>query len=160
MYCKHCGKEIADDSKFCRHCGGMQDDSTTTNQRQETSDVENKENVVEIPTIRTNLSDTTKWWIIGCGIWVVLNLYWLFAGDKYDSAGKHFMPFYTEGLDDSGSYYDISEFVVYVIGLPFVCWGLAMLNKTINDTAESGTQQPPQQIVTKEDNDINDALGL
>ena len=21
MYCKHCGKEIADDSKFCQHCG-------------------------------------------------------------------------------------------------------------------------------------------
>ena len=24
MYCKHCGKEIADDSKFCQHCGGKQ----------------------------------------------------------------------------------------------------------------------------------------
>ena len=21
MYCKHCGKEIADDSRFCQHCG-------------------------------------------------------------------------------------------------------------------------------------------
>lgn len=25
MYCKHCGKMIADDSKFCQHCGGKQD---------------------------------------------------------------------------------------------------------------------------------------
>lgn len=25
MYCKHCGKEIADDSNFCQHCGGEQD---------------------------------------------------------------------------------------------------------------------------------------
>ena len=24
MYCKHCGKEIADDSKFCQHCGERQ----------------------------------------------------------------------------------------------------------------------------------------
>ena len=24
MYCKHCGKEIADDSKFCNHCGKPQ----------------------------------------------------------------------------------------------------------------------------------------
>lgn len=24
MYCKHCGKEIADDSKFCRYCGTNQ----------------------------------------------------------------------------------------------------------------------------------------
>ena len=23
MYCKHCGKEIADDSVFCRYCGGQ-----------------------------------------------------------------------------------------------------------------------------------------
>ena len=23
MYCKHCGKPIADDSKFCQHCGGL-----------------------------------------------------------------------------------------------------------------------------------------
>lgn len=25
MYCKHCGKVIADDSKFCQHCGGRID---------------------------------------------------------------------------------------------------------------------------------------
>ena len=25
MYCKYCGKEIADDSKFCNYCGGIQE---------------------------------------------------------------------------------------------------------------------------------------
>ena len=25
MYCKHCGKEIADNSKFCQHCGAIQE---------------------------------------------------------------------------------------------------------------------------------------
>ena len=25
MYCKHCGKEISEDSKFCQHCGGNQE---------------------------------------------------------------------------------------------------------------------------------------
>lgn len=25
MYCKHCGKMISDDSKFCQHCGGNQE---------------------------------------------------------------------------------------------------------------------------------------
>ena len=25
MYCKLCGKEITDDSKFCQHCGGKLD---------------------------------------------------------------------------------------------------------------------------------------
>ena len=27
MYCKHCGKEIADGSKFCQHCGKSQGSS-------------------------------------------------------------------------------------------------------------------------------------
>ena len=27
MYCKHCGKEIADDSVFCKYCGGKTDDA-------------------------------------------------------------------------------------------------------------------------------------
>lgn len=25
MYCKHCGKEIEDGSKFCNYCGGEQE---------------------------------------------------------------------------------------------------------------------------------------
>ena len=29
MYCKHCGKEIADDAKFCQHCGGHQETVST-----------------------------------------------------------------------------------------------------------------------------------
>lgn len=28
MYCKHCGKEIADDSKFCKYCGNGVVDSS------------------------------------------------------------------------------------------------------------------------------------
>ena len=31
MYCKHCGKEIADDSKFCQHCGERQFDVESKN---------------------------------------------------------------------------------------------------------------------------------
>lgn len=37
MYCKHCGKEIDDDSKFCRYCGG----------EQETPIINSKKNVAE-----------------------------------------------------------------------------------------------------------------
>ncbi len=29
MYCKHCGKQIADDSTFCQFCGGKLDNSST-----------------------------------------------------------------------------------------------------------------------------------
>ncbi len=30
MYCKHCGKQISDDSTFCQYCGGVQTNNTTT----------------------------------------------------------------------------------------------------------------------------------
>ena len=26
MYCKHCGKEIANDSRYCNYCGGVQEE--------------------------------------------------------------------------------------------------------------------------------------
>lgn len=29
MYCKHCGKQIADDSKYCQYCGGQQNEAIT-----------------------------------------------------------------------------------------------------------------------------------
>ena len=33
MYCKYCGKEIADDSKFCSNCGKALNGSLTTELR-------------------------------------------------------------------------------------------------------------------------------
>jgi hypothetical protein len=36
MYCKHCGKEIADNSTFCQYCGGKQDIAIPTDYVQET----------------------------------------------------------------------------------------------------------------------------
>lgn len=155
MYCKHCGQQIADDSKYCQHCGGIQDDTSAISSQENSNAEEHK--IVEIPTIKTNLSDSAKWWIVGCGLWLVLNLYWLFAGDKSHTASEHFMPFYSEGFERSSSFYDISEFIVYVIGLPFVAWGLVMLNKKLNE--DSNNFNPPSKKTTDE-NDINDALGL
>lgn len=159
MYCKHCGKQIADDSRFCQHCGGNQDDTTTASSTEVSSDSQGKEKVVEIPTIKANFSDTTKWWIVGCGIWLVINLYWLFAGNKSDSASEYFQPF-SDKMDSEFSYYDITEFIVYVIGLPFIVWGLVMLNKKLNSDSQT-TSSTQTQVTKNEDNsDINDALGL
>ena len=165
MYCKHCGKQIADDSKFCQHCGRSKEDTTALNQAQSILKNKSEEKVVEIPTIKANFSEKTKWWIVGCGVWTVLNLYWLFAGDKYSSASEYFMPFYTDGLDSNGSYYDISEFIVYVIGLPFIVWGLVLLNRKLNSDSEEKTSSTASSSSTdanksNEESNINDALGL
>lgn len=130
MYCKHCGKEIADDSKFCQHCGGKQDTVSDSTQSDESviDNESSKGKVIEIPTIKANFSDKTKWLIFGYGLWLVLNLYWLFAGDKSSNAANCFQPF-SEELFSSMSYYDISEFIVYVIGVPLAIWGILLYRK-------------------------------
>ena len=153
MYCKHCGKQIADDSKFCQHCGGSQDDTTEVKPGSP-----NQKKVVEIPIIKANFSDTTKWWIIGSGIWLVINLYWLFAGGKSSIASNYFQPF-SEKISYY-RYYDITEFIVYVIGLPLFIWGLVMLNKKLNSDSQT-TKNSLTQVEKNEDHtDINDNLGL
>lgn len=44
MYCKHCGKEIADDSKFCQHCGAIQElDSTSMHEDEKVANKQNSE---------------------------------------------------------------------------------------------------------------------
>ena len=34
MYCKHCGKEITDETKFCPFCGGAQEDVNASQKAQ------------------------------------------------------------------------------------------------------------------------------
>lgn len=52
MYCKHCGKEIADDSKFCRYCGNPQD---SINEDKPTEQIVSKDNQSESPTIKVEV---------------------------------------------------------------------------------------------------------
>lgn len=123
MYCKHCGKEIADDSKFCNYCGGGQ--------------LENLE-TIEVPkekmrTEKNFFSENVKFGLIGYGLWVVLNLYWLLSGEKSDEANIYFQPFaaFEEYYESYYSYYDVSEFVVYTLGLPLLIVGVFLLIKHI-----------------------------
>ena len=53
MYCKHCGKEISDDSKFCQHCGGSQSTESPTPKvdSEQTTETKKESKVIEIPTI-------------------------------------------------------------------------------------------------------------
>lgn len=124
MYCKHCGKQISDDSKFCQYCGGTQEVSNSLPSSGSKPDSPKKEKVIEIPTIKANLSNTTKWWICGSGLWVILNLVFLFSNHS-SRPSDYFVPF--EKFDIY--YYDITEFLVYVLGLPFLIWGAKMLYK-------------------------------
>ena len=130
MYCKHCGKEIADDSRFCHVCGGPQDvDSSFIKVKEEKS---KEENGIYIPKVKINFSDSAKCWTVACALWLILNLYWLFADKGYSSADSNFLPF-CRHLDDWCGYYDLTEFIVYVFGLPFIVWGIMLLKEKLDE---------------------------
>jgi hypothetical protein len=108
MYCKHCGKEIADDSKFCQYCGAPQ--------KEEHHNILTKFNNI-------NLSYKAKFLIVVYGLWVLLNLYWFITGNWYSGRYDYFFPF---DADDCGCY-DLSEFIVYVFGLPLLIYGIRLI---------------------------------
>lgn len=135
MYCKHCGKEIADDSKFCQHCGGNQEtvNSTSKVDSEKSAETKKESKVIEIPTIKTNFSEKTKWIILAYSTWFIFHLYWLLAGDKSGSASEYFQPF-SRKMGSSMSYYDITEFIVYIVGVPLAIWGIPMIWKKMKET--------------------------
>lgn len=116
MYCKHCGKLIAEDSKFCQYCGGEQEEKTAHIQAKEK--IKKRNSVIVIPTIKTNFSEKTKIWIVAYCAYFILNLAFVFI-DGYGN-GNEFFPFGYYGfvLRD----YDISEFLVYVFLAPLIIY--------------------------------------
>lgn len=108
MYCKYCGKEIADDSKFCQHCG----------KNQQSIDNENSKDVAPIDIIVTKLfSNLNKKNLLVYIIWAVLNLILLCYGERGRGL-DYFYPFTPSGFQLC--YYDSTEFITYVILAPLL----------------------------------------
>lgn len=106
MYCKDCGKEIANDSKFCQHCGTKQD--IIFNQ---SSMLNNSK--IKIP----------KWinrYYPFYLLWVFINFMCLINYNKRNGARDWLFPFATTDL----RYYDFSEFIIYTIILPLVIFSI------------------------------------
>ena len=139
MYCKHCGKEIADDSKFCQHCGGKQEDSfaSPTNNEVRSEEPKKQEKVIEIPIIKTNLSaNQTKW--IGLYVaWALLNFIFIFIKGYYPDPNRYFFPFQASGRNTWDlEYYDFSEFLVYAILLPLIVFFIYKYKEKISKYIE------------------------
>ena len=118
MYCKHCGKEIADDSKFCNHCGGKQTDKFVRSSRWNGFIARHKK-----------LSYSYL-------IWLSINLIALVCGmaNPHRLDTRHplrrgeidtsdFFPFESS---DIGSY-DFSEFIVYTVAIPLFLYAIIKL---------------------------------
>jgi hypothetical protein len=145
MYCKHCGKEIADDSKFCQHCGEKLD--TTSSTPKVVSEQKSNESVVATKNYESSAIKffaKNKVYIVLNIIWVIINILLLLQGEEniYEySHGGHrfkanevFYPFTSTGYQTSYSfnakYYDWTEFLVYCLLIPLIVYILIMIWKS------------------------------
>lgn len=134
MYCKHCGKLIADDSKFCQYCGGIQAEDKALQVHTEGTfeNEKKKERFLEFLSIRKSFSDKTKKWLCVYIAWILLNLLFVFMKGGYDDANYYFYPFQSQEIYRGDYYivisnwdlrlYDFSEFLFYVLLLPLLIY--------------------------------------
>lgn len=117
MFCKHCGKEISDDSKFCQRCGGKLTEGSVRSSRWNDFIVKHKK-----------LSYSYL-------IWFSVNLIAL-AGGMANPHRRSISEHIRRGeIDTSGFFpfgcgpdsYDFSEFIVYTIAIPLLLIGIIKL---------------------------------
>jgi hypothetical protein len=108
MYCKDCGKPIADNSRFCSHCGALQKLPQTSANPQQNASPQTVEKFQGI--FGSNISKQVVGFYL---IWFLLHLILLLTNWKASrSANDYFWPFSKRSdLED----YDFSEFILYTL---------------------------------------------
>ena len=71
MYCKHCGKQITDDSLYCQFCGGKQDVEEPT---EKNDDKNIKLSVNSENKLSAMLTPQKKKYMILYLIWAIINI--------------------------------------------------------------------------------------
>lgn len=105
MFCRKCGKEIADNSQFCQYCGAKLAENANS-----TSFVNRVFSAIE----KTKLSDKAKN-ILACYlIWVIINAACLIFYRKYRDAADWLFPFASSDL----RIYDWTDFIFYILLVP------------------------------------------
>lgn len=118
MYCKGCGKEVADDSKYCQYCGIKLVNN---------ADATNKRSLLLSALARVKLSNKAKTILSYYMVWFVINMICLIFYDKNRDASDWLFPFVSTDL----RYYDGSEFILYTLLIPYlIYWGTTLYNKS------------------------------
>lgn len=129
MYCKNCGKQIPDDSKFCPNCGHKLQETKF----QETNVSNRTDNDSVGATIIGTISKH-KYIALGYCLWFFIHLALLASGDSVpDYCRHHFYPFDT----DKVRYYDSSEFVTYVFVIPLIVFMAIWAYKKLKASSNS-----------------------
>ena len=124
VFCKQCGKQITDDSLFCKYCGSKQDveDAKVGN------DKDRKESSFGIDKyLSAFLSEKKKKYLLLYFIWVIFHIVFWMYGKKYIHGNypqDMFFPFtvdYWSGFFNV-DYYDSTEFLVYVLLIPLILY--------------------------------------
>lgn len=118
MYCKGCGKEVADDSKYCQHCGIKLVNN---------ADATNKCSLLLSALAKVKLSNKAKTALSYYMVWFVINMICLIFYDKNRDASDWLFPFVSTDL----RCYDGSEFILYTLLIPYlIYWGTTLYNKS------------------------------
>ena len=144
MYCKKCGKLIADDSVYCKYCGTNQNEVTTSEAKPKPIkvDVNAKVDAKLVPSINTSwykkFTDLQKKLLWGYGAWFLLHLILLVSGrgrngffpriyKDYDWWHLYTMPTnssayekWSVGIEWKIENYGFPEFIVYVALVPLL----------------------------------------
>jgi hypothetical protein len=126
MYCKDCGKPIADNSRFCSHCGALQKLPQTSVNPQQIVSPQTVEKLKGIFGI--NISKQVVGYYF---VWFLLHLILLLINWKASSsANDYFWPFSKRSdLED----YDFSEFILYTL-VPLIILVIVNLFKDPKET--------------------------
>ena len=158
MYCKHCGKQIADDSRFCQHCGGKIDVVLEFSKNDSETDCSD---TLKADTVKkqsnNNFFVRYRLYVVLYSVWVIINLLLFLQGEshvreetkEYFSSGfsvdSHtikasdvFYPFTSTGYRTSKAfnvkYYDATEFLVYCLLLPLIIYVVIIVrNRSLSE---------------------------
>ena len=150
MFCKNCGIEIADDSRYCKYCGAaqLQIGEPANGEQQHKTKL-----TIEIPNTKTPLSNKAKIGIAVYACWGLINFLCVYLYyTPLEEASEYFYPFMGEGYESIEDY-DYTEFLVYTLIAPLALYVLRRLWRSLPKDDEEREARKKAQESEKQNNE-------